>query len=53
MTVNDPLPSADDADLIEQSIEVDSGDEEYPATPHDFIEDESEAFAPVSPDQRH
>ncbi|MEE4023011.1 hypothetical protein V1Y59_07980 [Gordonia sp. PKS22-38] len=53
MTVNDPIPSADDADFLEQSIEVDTGDEEYPATPHDHVDDESEVMAPVSPDQRH
>ncbi|MXP22197.1 hypothetical protein GIY30_12675 [Gordonia sp. HNM0687] len=53
MTVNDPIPSADDADLIEQSIDVDAGDDEYPATSHDSVSDEDEAIAPVSPDQRH
>ncbi len=53
MTVNDPIPSADDADLIEQSIEVDDDAEDYPATDRDVVADESEAFAPVTLDQRH
>ncbi|MCF3937406.1 hypothetical protein VX037_04905 [Gordonia sp. Z-3] len=53
MTVNDPIPSADDADLIEQSMEVDEGDDDYPATSHDTVSDETEAIAPVTPGQRH
>jgi hypothetical protein len=41
MTVNDPIPSADDAD------------HDYPATSHDTVSDETEAIAPVTPGQRH
>ncbi|GAB93536.1 hypothetical protein [Gordonia rhizosphera] len=53
MTVNDPIPSADDADLIEQSIDVEGGDDDYPETNRDVVEDEAEAIAPIHHGQRH
>lgn len=53
MTVNDPIPSADDADLVEQSIDVGPGDDEYPRTAHDVVDGEDEAMAPVNLHQRH
>lgn len=53
MTVDDPIPSADDADLVEQSVEVESDDDDYPATSHDSVDDEADAMAPVSSRQRH
>ncbi|WAC55357.1 hypothetical protein [Gordonia sp. SL306] len=57
MTVNDAIPSADDADLIEQSIEVEpdgaeDDSDEYPVTSRDTVEDEADAFAPVTREQR-
>ncbi|MFW0784988.1 hypothetical protein AAFP35_10740 [Gordonia sp. CPCC 206044] len=55
MTVNDPLPSADEADVIEQSIVVEGDDDsdDYPATDRDVVSDEDEAISPVTPGQRH
>ncbi|MYR05675.1 hypothetical protein GTV32_04815 [Gordonia sp. SID5947] len=57
MTVNDAIPAADDGDLIEQSIEVEPDDAEddsadYPVTNRDHVEDEADAFAPVTRQQR-
>ncbi|MGC5258740.1 hypothetical protein ACPXCG_20560 [Gordonia sp. DT218] len=57
MTVNDAIPSADDADLIEQSIDVEPDGAEddsdvYPVTSRDTVEDEADAFAPVTREQR-
>ncbi|AFA75490.1 hypothetical protein GPOL_c44880 [Gordonia polyisoprenivorans VH2] len=37
MPAQEPIPKADEADWVEQTVEVtdDSGVEEYPYTPHD------------------
>lgn len=50
MPAQEPIPKADEADWVEQTVEVtdDSGVDEYPYTPHDDGPDTEEELIPAS-----